>query len=87
MTVARITMVEYVSKEAADDFEPRYSEVAPKSSSSAAYEGQWRNGEKDGFGSEFDEIGEGYIGQFKNGSYHGKGTDTILPIVFHFATI
>ena len=31
MTVARITMVEYVSKEAADDFEPKYSEVAPKS--------------------------------------------------------
>lgn len=30
MTVARISMVEYVSKEAADDFEPRYSEVAPK---------------------------------------------------------
>ena len=24
-------MVEYVSKEAADDFEPKYSEVAPKS--------------------------------------------------------
>jgi len=63
------------------------TEVAPKSSSSAAYEDQWRNGKKDGFGSEFDEIGEGYIGQFKNGSYHGKGTDTILPIVLHFATI
>ena len=31
MTVARISMVEYVSKEAADDFEPKYSEVAPKS--------------------------------------------------------
>ena len=31
MTVARITMVEYVSKKAADDFEPKYSEVAPKS--------------------------------------------------------
>ena len=31
MTVARITMVEYISKEAADDFEPKYSEVAPKS--------------------------------------------------------
>ena len=30
MTVARISMVEYVSKEAADEFEPRYSEVAPK---------------------------------------------------------
>ena len=30
MTVARISMVEYVSKEAADDFEPKYSEVAPK---------------------------------------------------------
>ena len=29
MSVARITMVEYMSKEAADDFEPRYSEVAP----------------------------------------------------------
>ena len=31
MTVARISMVEYVSKEAADDFEPKYAEVAPKS--------------------------------------------------------
>ena len=31
MAVARITMVEYVSKEAADDFEPKYAEVAPKS--------------------------------------------------------
>ena len=31
MTVARISMVEYVSKEAADDFEPKYSEVAPRS--------------------------------------------------------
>ena len=31
MTVAGISMVEYVSKEAADDFEPKYSEVAPKS--------------------------------------------------------
>ncbi len=31
MTVARISMVEYVSKEAADDFETKYSEVAPKS--------------------------------------------------------
>ena len=30
MTVARISMVEYVSKEAADEFEPKYSEVAPK---------------------------------------------------------
>ena len=29
MAVARITMVEYVSKEAADDFEPKYAEVAP----------------------------------------------------------
>ena len=31
MTVARITMVEYFSKEVGDDFEPKYSEVAPKS--------------------------------------------------------
>ncbi len=31
MTVARISMVEYVLKEAADDFEPKQSEVAPKS--------------------------------------------------------
>ena len=31
MTVARISMVEYVSKQAADDFEPKYSKVAPKS--------------------------------------------------------
>ena len=31
MAVARITMVEYVSKEAADDFEPKYAGVAPKS--------------------------------------------------------
>ena len=31
MTLARISMVEYVSKEAADEFEPKYSKVAPKS--------------------------------------------------------
>ena len=31
MTVARITMCEYFSKEVGDDFEPKYSEVAPKS--------------------------------------------------------
>ena len=31
MTLAQISMVEYVSKAAADDFEPKYSEVAPKS--------------------------------------------------------
>ncbi len=31
MSVAQISMVEYVSKEAADVFEPKYSEVAPKS--------------------------------------------------------
>ena len=31
MAVARITMVEYVSKEAADNFEPKYAEVVPKS--------------------------------------------------------
>ena len=31
MTVARISMVEYVSKEATDDFEPKYSKVPPKS--------------------------------------------------------
>jgi hypothetical protein len=31
MTLARISMVEYVSKEAADEFERKYSEVAPKS--------------------------------------------------------
>ncbi len=31
MTAARISMVEYVSKGAANDFEPKYSEVAPKS--------------------------------------------------------
>ena len=31
MTVAQISMVEYVSKEAADDFEPKYSDVAPRS--------------------------------------------------------
>ena len=31
MTGARISMVEYVTKEAADDFEPKYSVVASKS--------------------------------------------------------
>ena len=31
MTVTRISMVEYVSKEAADEFELKHSEVAPKS--------------------------------------------------------
>ena len=31
MTVARISMVEYFSKEAADNFEPKFSKIAPKS--------------------------------------------------------
>ena len=35
MAVARISMVEYVLKEATDDFEPKYSEVVPKSISEA----------------------------------------------------
>ena len=31
MTLARISMVAYVSKEATDDFEPKYADVASKS--------------------------------------------------------
>jgi hypothetical protein len=38
------------------------------------YEGTWRNGEKDGVGVEIDKDGNTYVGEFKDGFMHGKGT-------------
>mmetsp|Transcript_19769 Transcript_19769/g.30497 ORF Transcript_19769/g.30497 Transcript_19769/m.30497 type:complete len:88 (+) Transcript_19769:140-403(+) len=38
------------------------------------YEGQWRNGEFDGFGRMITQGGHYYTGQWAKGQYHGKGS-------------
>ena len=38
------------------------------------YEGEWKNGKFEGFGKQYSETGEYYVGEFKNNLPNGNGT-------------
>ena len=42
----------------------------------AKYEGEWKNGKKDGQGTWKHPYGRTYVGEFKDGRWHGKGVTT-----------
>ena len=42
---------------------------------SAWYVGEWKNGYREGYGSEYNESNPVYVGEWRNGTRHGKGTE------------
>lgn len=42
----------------------------------SVYDGDWQNGERNGFGRKEDEDGYVYEGEWKNNCRHGKGITT-----------
>ena len=42
---------------------------------SVLYAGEWKNGKREGYGSEYNESNPVYIGGWKNGLRHGKGSE------------